>query len=76
MSTVQNRAQMKESKCAKDIPKCANEMRCILYQRSFVFGPGFVIVKTLFNVTRYNRLFNIRHKFAWNGSVSIKIPSL
>ena len=24
---MQNRAQMKESKCAKDIPKCANEKR-------------------------------------------------
>ena len=33
-------------------------------------------VKTLYNVTRYNRIFNIRHKFAGNGSVSIKIPSL
>ena len=33
-------------------------------------------VKTLYNVTRYNRIFNIRHKFAGNGSVSIEIPSL
>ena len=33
-------------------------------------------VKTLYNVTRYNRIFNIRHKNAGNGSVSIKIPSL
>ena len=33
-------------------------------------------VKTLYNVTRYNRIFNIRHKIAGNGSVSIKIPSL
>ena len=33
-------------------------------------------VKTIYNVTRYNRIFNIRHKFAGNGSVSIKIPSL
>ena len=33
-------------------------------------------VKTVFNVTRYNRIFNIRHKVAGNGSVSIKIPSL
>ena len=33
-------------------------------------------VKTLCNVTRYNRIFNIRHKIAGNGSVSIKIPSL
>ena len=33
-------------------------------------------VKTLYNVTHYNRIFNIRHKFAGNGSVSIKIPSL
>ena len=32
--------------------------------------------KTLYNVTRYNRIFNIRHKIAGNGSVSIKIPSL
>ena len=33
-------------------------------------------VKTLHNVTRYNRIFNIQHKVAGNGSVSIKIPSL
>ena len=33
-------------------------------------------VKTLYNVTRYNKIFNIRHKIAGNGSVSIKIPSL
>ena len=33
-------------------------------------------VKTLYNVTHYNRIFNIRHIIAWNGSVSIKIPSL
>ena len=29
-------------------------------------------VKTLYSVTRYNRIFNIRHKIARNGSVSIK----
>ena len=28
-------------------------------------------VKTLYNVTRYNRIFNIQHKIAGNGSVSI-----
>ena len=33
-------------------------------------------VKTLHNVTRYNRIFNIRYKMAGNGSVSIKISSL
>ena len=33
-------------------------------------------VKTPYNVTHYNRIFNIRHKIAGNGSVSIKIPSL
>ena len=33
-------------------------------------------VKTLYNVTCYNRIFNIRQKIAGNGSVSIKIPSL
>ena len=32
-------------------------------------------VKTLYNVIRYNRISNIRHKIAGNGSVSIKIPS-
>ena len=36
----------------------------------------FITVKTLYNVTRYNRIFNIRHKIFGNGSVSIKIPSL
>ena len=35
-----------------------------------------ITVKTLDKVTRYNRIFNIRHKIAGNGSVSIKIPSL
>ena len=35
-----------------------------------------LIKSTLYNVTRYNRIFNIRHKIAGNGSVSIKIPSL
>ena len=39
------------------------------------FGKGGT-VKTLYNVTHYNRIFNIRHKIAGNGSVSIKIPSL
>ena len=33
-------------------------------------------VKTLYNVTRYNRIFNIRHKVAGNASVSIIVPSL
>ena len=33
-------------------------------------------VKTFYNVTRYNRIFNIQHKIAGNGSVSIEIPSL
>ena len=28
-------------------------------------------VKTPYNVIRYNRIFNIRHKIAGNGSVSI-----
>ena len=37
---------------------------------------GLGTVKTLYNVTRYNRIFSIRHKIAGNGSVSIKIPSL
>ena len=35
-----------------------------------------ITVKTLYNVTGYNRIFNIRHKIAGNGSVSIKILSL
>ena len=34
------------------------------------FG-GLYTVKTLYNVTRYNRIFNIQHKIAGNGSVSI-----
>ena len=36
----------------------------------------YATVKTLYSVTRYNRIFNIRHKYAGNGSVSIKIPTL
>ena len=35
-----------------------------------------VTVKALYNVTRYNRIFNIPHKIAGNGAVSIKILSL
>ena len=35
-----------------------------------------ITVKTLYNITRDNRIFNVRHKIAGNGSVSIKIPSL
>ena len=33
-------------------------------------------VKPLYNVTLYNRIFTIRHKFTGNGSVSVIIPSL
>ena len=33
-------------------------------------------VKTLYNVTSFNRIFIIRRKIAGNRSVSIKIPSL
>ena len=35
-----------------------------------------ITVKTLYNVTCYNRIFNVRHKITGNGSASIKIPSL
>ena len=35
-----------------------------------------VYSQTLYNVTHYNRIFNIRHRIAGKGSVSIKIPSL
>ena len=41
-----------------------------------ISNPFEITVNTLYNVTRYNRIFNIRHKIAGNGSVSIKIPSL
>ena len=41
--------------------------------RSYLISNTF---KILYNVTRYNRIFNIRHKIAGNGSVSIEIPSL
>ena len=41
----------------------------------YIIIPMPYTVKTLYNVTRYNRIFNIRGKFAGNGSVSIKIPS-
>ena len=33
-------------------------------------------VKTLYNITLYNRIFNIQLKYAGNRSVSIKIPTL
>ena len=44
------------------------------YQKSKSILRG--TVKTLYYVTRYNRIFSIQHKIAWNGSVPIKIPSL
>ena len=37
---------------------------------------NFDLQSKLYNVTRYNRIFNIQHKIAENESVSIKIPSL
>ena len=40
------------------------------------FAQKYGTVKTLYNVTRYNRILNIQHKIAGNGSVSIKIPYL
>ena len=36
----------------------------------------FITVKHLYNVTLYNIIFTIQHKFAGYRSVSIKIPSL
>ena len=45
--------------------------KCVLQSLNISFT-----VKTLYNITRYNRTFNIRQKIAGNGSVSIKIPSL
>ena len=39
---------------------------------SGLFGFTFVdTVKSLYNVTLYNRIFNIRHKIAGDGSLSI-----
>ena len=54
---------------------------CFLYLDKYRCLFHFVLciaitVKTLYNVTRYNRTFNIRHEIARNGFVSIKIPSL
>ena len=41
-----------------------------------IFSPIIAnTVKTLYNIPRYNRIFNIRHKIAGNRSVFIKIPS-
>ena len=48
----------------------------LLESTEFDYIDFWCTVKTLYNVTRYNRIFNIRHKIAGNGSVSIKIPSL
>ena len=44
--------------------------------RPIIYNTHVATVKTLYNVTRYNTIFIIRKKFAGNGSVSIKIPSL
>ena len=52
--------------------KYIQQLSCKLYN----FASFASTVKTLYNVTHYNRIFNIRHKIAGNGSVSIKIPSL
>ena len=35
----------------------------------------FQYCQNSYNVTHYNRIFNILHKFAGNGSVFIEIPS-
>ena len=43
---------------------------------SLICCTGPYTVKTLYNVTSYNRIFNIRHNIAGNESVSIKILSL
>ena len=58
----------KDSKCMqKDIFRlfCASALRVYIYVMKTI------TVKPLYNVTRYNIIFNIRHKFAGN-----KIPSL
>ena len=49
---------------------------CLYVTGSLQIGTHLSTVKTLYNVTRYNRIFNIRLKIAGKGSISIKIPSL
>ena len=49
-------------------------MNC--FEMYFDANYTYYTVKTLYNVTRYNRIFNIRQKNAGNGSVSINISSL
>ena len=51
-------------------------VRDIIHELKLVDYLPVHTVKTLYNVTLYNRIFNIQHKIAGNGSVSIKIPSL
>ena len=58
---------------SRPVPKTS--LNVILHGFSGI-GNHMSTVKTLYNVTRYNRIFNIQHKIAGNGSVSIKIPSL
>ena len=53
--------------------KSTSILMCVCLEGSALL---YITIKTLYNVTRYNRIFNIRRKFAGNGSVSIKIPSL
>ena len=48
----------------------------VLKYRSVTIWQIVYTVKTLYNVTRYNRIFNIRHKYAGNRYVPIKISSL
>ena len=48
----------------------------VVFNKKIFFMFSLYTVKTLYNVTLYNRIFNIGHKFAGNGSVSITNPSL
>ena len=69
---------------------CLEQVKMLRFKKAKIYGLHIVhpdkqpvknkentsTVKTLYNVTRYNRIFNIRNKIAGNGFVSIKIPSL
>ena len=63
--------------CGYDVPRrCLFDILMKKSDKESKLAEQAYTVKTLYNVTRYNRIFNIRHKIAGNGSVSIKIPSL
>ena len=58
-------------KLGKNMPEIKEDLQKVNRDSCFI---NSCTVKTLYNVIRYNRIFNIQQKIAGIGSVSIKIP--